>query len=396
MQVVQLTERPQFTVITGGLVPKGAYSAGATYAIGDSVDYLGSSYVKFAAGAVGTAPTVTATWQVLSAKGNTGSAGSNGTNGTDGTDGVDGITYTWRYGAGAPSSGLGIDGDLYLNTTNSDVYIKAGGSWSVIANIKGATGANGTNGTNGTNGVDASAPPGGILAYGGSSAPAGYLLCNGQAVSRSTYSALFAIIGTAYGVGDNSTTFNVPNIVDKFTKGKGAASALGDTGGSATHSHASHSYTPAGTVSQPTFTGSALGTHTHTFTGDALGTHTHTFTGSALAGHTHTFTGSAVNTGQASAGATQRGSTTSTLTLATHTHSVTAAGTLDSISGGTPAGTNSAVSAGTPSGSNSAVSAGTPAGTVSQPTFTGTSANLTHDTVNNEPPYIIVNYIIKT
>lgn len=44
----------------------------------------------------------------------------------------------WRYGAGAPSNGLGIDGDYYLNTTNGDVYFKATGTYSVVANIKGA------------------------------------------------------------------------------------------------------------------------------------------------------------------------------------------------------------------------------------------------------------------
>ena len=59
-----------------------------------------------------------------------GPAGNNGTNGA-----------TWYTGSGAPSAGLGVNGDLYLNTVNSDVYQKSGGSWSVIANIKGATGA---------------------------------------------------------------------------------------------------------------------------------------------------------------------------------------------------------------------------------------------------------------
>jgi hypothetical protein len=138
--------------------------------------------------------------------------------------------------------------------------------------------------------------------------------------------------------------------------------------------------TPAGTVAWPvgvptfsgsalaghthTFAGGALAGHTHTFTGNALAGHTHTFAGTALAGHTHTFTGSAVNSGGASAGAIQRGATASTLTLATHTHSVTAAGTLNSISGGTPAGTNDSITGGTPAGTNNSISGGTPAGTL--------------------------------
>jgi phage-related tail fiber protein len=55
-------------------------------------------------------------------------------------------------------------------------------------------------------------PTGVILAFGGSSAPAGYLLCDGAAVSRATYAALFAVIGTGYGVGDGATTFNLPSL----------------------------------------------------------------------------------------------------------------------------------------------------------------------------------------
>ena len=53
-------------------------------------------------------------------------------------------------------------------------------------------------------------PTGSIIPYAGSTAPAGYLLCDGSAISRSTYSALFAIIGTTYGEGDGNSTFNLP------------------------------------------------------------------------------------------------------------------------------------------------------------------------------------------
>lgn len=59
--------------------------------------------------------------------------------------------------------------------------------------------------------VDARMPTGTILPYGGSTAPSGFLLCNGGAVSRTTYASLFAVIGTTYGAGDGSTTFNLPN-----------------------------------------------------------------------------------------------------------------------------------------------------------------------------------------
>jgi len=62
-------------------------------------------------------------------------------------------------------------------------------------------------------------PTGGMIDWTTTTAPTGWLLCNGAAVSRSTYATLFAVIGTTYGVGNGSTTFNVPNTVDKFIRG---------------------------------------------------------------------------------------------------------------------------------------------------------------------------------
>lgn len=70
-------------------------------------------------------------------------------------------------------------------------------------------------------------PVGAMMAYGGAAAPAGWLLCFGQAVSRTTYSALFAVLGTSYGAGDGSTTFNVPDKRGRISVGKD------DMGGSA-------------------------------------------------------------------------------------------------------------------------------------------------------------------
>jgi microcystin-dependent protein len=84
-------------------------------------------------------------------------------------------------------------------------------------------------------------PIGAILPYGGSSAPSGYLLCNGSAVSRTTYANLFAIISTTFGAGDGSTTFNLPDLRQRFPLGKaasGTGSTLGGTGGYIDHTHA--------------------------------------------------------------------------------------------------------------------------------------------------------------
>lgn len=69
-------------------------------------------------------------------------------------------------------------------------------------------------------------------------APLGWLLCQGQAISRTTYSGLFSAIGTAYGSGDGSTTFNIPNLQNRVPVGKGADAefnTLGETGGNKTH-----------------------------------------------------------------------------------------------------------------------------------------------------------------
>lgn len=58
-------------------------------------------------------------------------------------------------------------------------------------------------------------PAGTVVAYAGSKAPAGYLICDGSAVSRTTYYVLFAVIGTTYGAGDGNSTFNLPHIVGR-------------------------------------------------------------------------------------------------------------------------------------------------------------------------------------
>ena len=89
------------------------------------------------------------------------------------------------------------------------------------------------------NGIESgSVPTGCILPFGGTKAPAGYLMCDGSAVNRSTYLDLYSVIGTAYGQGDNSTTFNLPDMRSKVPAGIKAGSsfsALGKTLGEETH-----------------------------------------------------------------------------------------------------------------------------------------------------------------
>lgn len=74
--------------------------------------------------------------------------------------------------------------------------------------------------------IPESIPAGIFMPFGGSSTPSGWLLCNGATVSRSTYAALFAAIGTAYGVGDGSTTFHLPDMRGRVAVGAGQGSGL--------------------------------------------------------------------------------------------------------------------------------------------------------------------------
>lgn len=62
-------------------------------------------------------------------------------------------------------------------------------------------------------------PYGTIISFCGTTTPENWLECNGQAVSRTTYSNLFSVIGTTYGSGNGSTTFNLPNLNGRFVQG---------------------------------------------------------------------------------------------------------------------------------------------------------------------------------
>ena len=73
-------------------------------------------------------------------------------------------------------------------------------------------------------------PTGSIIAFAGNTLPDGYLLCDGSQVSRTTYKKLFDVIGTTYGEGDGSTTFTLPNLIDRFLEGSSAAGKYREAG----------------------------------------------------------------------------------------------------------------------------------------------------------------------
>ena len=106
-----------------------------------------------------------------------------------------------------------------------------------------------------------------IRMYSGSSAPTGWLICDGSAVSRTTYSDLFNIIGTTYGSGDGSTTFNLPNMKGRFPLGVGSV----DAGDSSAESY--WGGTAAGAVNAPL--GQRAGEAWDTLSISKIPSHTH-------------------------------------------------------------------------------------------------------------------------
>lgn len=108
-------------------------------------------------------------------------------------------------------------------------------------------------------------PTGSVTAYAGTAAPTGWLICDGAAVSRSTYAALFAVLGTAYGSGNGTTTFNLPDLRGRAVFGKD------DMGGTA-----ASRITSAGSGITGTTLGANGGAETVTLTTAQIPAHNHT------------------------------------------------------------------------------------------------------------------------
>jgi len=110
-------------------------------------------------------------------------------------------------------------------------------------------------------------PVGMITPYGAAAPPDGWLLCTGDAVSRSTYAVLFAIIASTYGAGDGSSTFNTPNLQGRIPMGLGTGASQGLTGSGVSS---------GGTALTTRTIGGFIGderteTHTHSVSGSASG-----------------------------------------------------------------------------------------------------------------------------
>ena len=177
-------------------------------------------------------------------------------------------------------------------------------------------------------------PVGSIIMYGAAAAPTNWVLCDGSAINRTTYADLFSAIGTTYGAGNGSSTFNVPNLQGVFPAGYdgGSSYALAATGGA--------------TTDTPTLSGTNAGT---------------TLTSSQIPAHTHggVTTGWPSGSWTGGTGATQTAIDASGLSVA--------------------------------SGSVNLSLENTGGGSSHTHTWTGTSS-----AVDILPPYLVVNYIIKT
>jgi microcystin-dependent protein len=248
-------------------------------------------------------------------------------------------------------------------------------------------------------------PAGVISQYAGTAAPTGYLLCQGQSVSTTTFAALFAAIG--YNYGGSGASFNLPNLQNRVPVGRGTGTfgSLNATGGEETvalttanmaaHTHSGRTAAETQNHTHSGTTGNQSADHSHSgTTATGVGSHTHSIP--EQAGHTHTYyRGNVLTVGGGTAGTAQSrtasaapANVTSTVANAGHNHG----GTTGTASANH---THTVTTGGVSANHTHDITTGGRSATHDH-TFTtdnGTGSGTAH---NNLQPYIVVNYIIKT
>jgi microcystin-dependent protein len=324
------------------------------------------------------------------------------------------VTYPYNFVNGTIADANQVDANFAAINSGGFAQCAANGANSDITSILGLTTplsrSQGGTGTTTGNGL---VPSGVVMAWaGGSTAPTGWLLCDGSAISRTIYTALFAVCGTVYGAGDGSTTFNLPDLRARTVAGADVGNVTGRMPGGVTGGVGAGAHGNAGGTQSHTLTTAELAAHNHGVndSGHAHGvndpTHNHNITQSphahappsitdtghahsaSDAGHTHSIYGS--NSPAGSGGILQNSTTANQdalhgTTVGYASITVAAAATGISLSATGMSGANVANVANS-TGIGIALAA---TGVTTQSVGSGTALNIVQ-------PTLIMNWIIKT